>query len=84
MRSVNFSWLPANRTWPSANERALNISMTAVIRTTIYLADMDDFQSVNAIYARHLGDHRPARSTVAVKGLPLGARIEIDMMAVKP
>ena len=53
-----------------------------VVRTTIFLADLADFQAVNAIYARRLGEHRQARSTVGVAALPLGARVEIDMIAV--
>ena len=53
-----------------------------VIKTTVYLVDMADFGAMNEVYARHFGDHRPARSTVAVAGLPKGARVEIDVIAV--
>jgi len=53
-----------------------------VIKTTIFLADMDDFLKVNAIYAQYFGDHKPARSTVAVKTLPKNALVEIDCMAL--
>jgi 2-iminobutanoate/2-iminopropanoate deaminase len=52
-----------------------------VVKTTIFLADMADFQKVNAVYAEAFGDHRPARSTVQVAGLPLGARVEIEVVA---
>ena len=52
-----------------------------VVKSTIYLADMGDFAKVNAIYAEAFTDHPPARSTVAVAGLPLGARVEIDVVA---
>lgn len=52
-----------------------------VLRCTIYLVDMGDFQAVNEVYARHFGEHRPARACVAVSGLPKGARVEIDCMA---
>lgn len=52
-----------------------------VVKTTIFLADMADFQRVNEVYARHLGDARPARSTVAVAGLPRGVRVEIEVVA---
>ena len=52
-----------------------------VIKTTVYLVDMADFGAMNEVYARHFGDHRPARSTVAVAGLPKGARVEIDVIA---
>jgi len=48
------------------------------------LVDMSDFQKVNAIYAAWLGEHRPARSTVAVAQLPLGAKVEIDVIARLP
>ena len=53
-----------------------------VIKTTVYLVDMADFGAMNEVYARHFGSHRPARSTVAVAGLPKGARVEIDVIAV--
>ncbi len=49
-----------------------------VVKTTIYLRDMADFSTVNEVYARWLGDARPARSTVAVSALPRGAVVEID------
>lgn len=52
-----------------------------IIKCNIYLVDMADFPKVNAIYADWLGEHRPARATVAVAQLPLGARIEIDLIA---
>jgi len=53
-----------------------------VVKTTIFLADMADFQRVNEVYARHLGDARPARSTVAVAGLPRNVRVEIEAVAL--
>ncbi len=52
-----------------------------VVRTTIYLADIGDFGAVNAIYANHVSDPPPARSTFAVGALPKGARVEIDAIA---
>jgi 2-iminobutanoate/2-iminopropanoate deaminase len=55
-----------------------------VVRVTIFLVDLGDFAVMNAIYARRLGGHCPARSTVQVAALPLGARVEIDMLAVRP
>ncbi|MBD3793338.1 MAG: RidA family protein [Campylobacterales bacterium] len=57
-------------------------SLDKVIKTTIFLADMDDFAAVNAIYAEAFGDHKPARSTVAVKTLPKNALVEIDAVAL--
>jgi len=53
-----------------------------VIKTTVYLATMDDFAAMNEVYARRFGDHRPARSTVAVRGLPKSALVEIDCVAL--
>lgn len=55
-----------------------------VVKTTIFLADMADFGAVNEVYARVLGESRPARSTVAVAGLPRGVRVEIEAVAVVP
>ena len=55
-----------------------------VVKTTIFLADMDDFAKVNSIYAEAFGDHKPARSTVAVKTLPLNVKVEIDCIAKIP
>ena len=52
-----------------------------VVKTTVYLTTMADFQAMNAVYAARFGEHRPARSTVAVAELPAGARVEIDAVA---
>jgi len=57
-------------------------SLNDVLKTTIYLADMNDFAVVNEVYAEFFGEHKPARSTVAVKTLPLNVKIEIDCIAV--
>lgn len=57
---------------------------TDVVKATVFLMDMSDFPRVNEVYARVMGDARPARSTVAVSGLPRGVRIEIDLVAVVP
>ncbi len=62
---------------------AAGCGLGQVIKTTVYLVDMADFSAMNEVYARHFGDHRPARSTVAVAGLPKGARVEIDVVASK-
>lgn len=53
-----------------------------VIKTTIYLADMDDFNTVNNVYAHYFGLHKPARSTIAVKTLPKNALVEIECIAI--
>jgi 2-iminobutanoate/2-iminopropanoate deaminase len=55
-----------------------------ILKATIYLTDMNDFPAVNAIYADWLGEHRPARATVGVAALPLGAKVEIDLIARLP
>jgi len=52
-----------------------------VVKTTIFLVDMNDFAPVNDVYARFFDGSKPARSTVAVAGLPKGARVEIDAIA---
>jgi len=53
-----------------------------VVKTTILLADIGDFAKVNAIYAKYFTEQPPARATYAVKDLPLGARVEIEAIAV--
>jgi 2-iminobutanoate/2-iminopropanoate deaminase len=60
---------------------AAGAATSDIIKANIYLIDMADFPKINAIYADWLGEHRPARATVAVAQLPLGARIEIDLIA---
>jgi 2-iminobutanoate/2-iminopropanoate deaminase len=52
-----------------------------VVKTTVFLVDMADFTPMNEIYGRAFGQHRPARSTVAVAALPRGARVEIEVIA---
>ncbi len=58
-------------------------AMHDVVKTTIFLADMNDFSRVNAIYEAAMDGHRPARSTVEVARLPKDALVEIDAVAVK-
>ncbi len=67
----------------SAVLEAAGSGLPHVVKTTVFLADMADFSAMNEVYARHFGDHRPARSTVAVRTLPKEARVEIDAIAVK-
>jgi len=57
-------------------------TLADVVKTTVYLTDMNDFSAVNAVYARHFGEARPARACVAVAALPKGALVEIDAVAV--
>lgn len=61
---------------------AAGSSLDKVIKTTIFLDDMDDFAAVNELYAQSFGNHKPARSTVAVKTLPKNALVEIDAIAL--
>jgi len=56
--------------------------LNKVIKTTIYLTDMNDFATVNEVYASYFKNHKPARSTVAVKTLPKNALVEIDAIAL--
>ena len=56
-------------------------SLGSVLKTTVYLADMDDFAAMNEVYGEYFGGHRPARSTVAVRTLPKDVRVEIDAIA---
>ncbi len=58
-------------------------TLNSVVKTTIFLADMEDFAEVNRVYAEFFGTHKPARSTVAVKTLPLKVGIEIEAIALK-
>ncbi|KAB0668994.1 reactive intermediate/imine deaminase [Oryzomonas sagensis] len=61
---------------------AAGVGLSQVVKTTIFLADMGDFAVVNEIYGRCFGNHKPARSTVAVKSLPRGALVEIEIVAL--
>ena len=59
-------------------------SLGDVAKTTVFLVDMGDFPVMNEIYAEAFAGHRPARSTVAVAALPLGARVEVEVWAYVP
>jgi len=63
---------------------AAGASWMDVAKTTVYLMNMGDFPRMNDVYARVMGDARPARSTVQVAGLPRGVLVEIDLIAVLP
>jgi len=56
-------------------------SLNHVVKTTVYLADMETFAEMNGVYARHFEDHRPARATVQAGALPKNAGVEIDAIA---
>ena len=66
----------------SALLRAENLNFNHVVKTTIFLISMGDFQTVNEIYATYFRENPPARSTVAVSALPKGAKIEIEVIAM--
>lgn len=61
--------------------QSAGLSFSNVVKTNVFLTDMDLFSKMNAVYAEVFGTHRPARSTVAVKGLPYNALVEIECIA---
>lgn len=64
---------------------AAGTDLSHVLRCGVFLVDMRDFESMNAVYARVFGEHRPARTTVQVAALPIaGLRVEIDAVAYRP
>jgi 2-iminobutanoate/2-iminopropanoate deaminase len=69
-----------------ANLRAIleeaGTSLARVVKTTVFLTDLGDFVGMNEVYARHVGERPPARSTIEVSALPSGARIEIEAIAL--
>jgi 2-iminobutanoate/2-iminopropanoate deaminase len=62
---------------------SLKLNLKNVAKSTIFLTDMGDFQTVNALYGNAFGNHKPARSTIQVAALPLGAMVEIEVIAVE-
>ncbi len=60
---------------------AAGVGLDRVVRATVFLVDLKDFDAMNGVYARYFGESRPARSTVQVTALPRGARVEIDAIA---
>jgi 2-iminobutanoate/2-iminopropanoate deaminase len=68
-----------------ANLRAIleeaGSGLERLVKTTVFLADLGDFQGMNEVYSRHVGDSPPARSTVEVAALPSGAKVEIEAIA---
>ena len=63
---------------------AAGSSLNNVVKTTVFLADMNDFVAMNEVYARFFSENKPARATVQVSALPKGANVEIDAIAVRP
>ncbi len=66
----------------SAVLRGASLSLGDVVKTTVYLADMQDFAAMNEVYGAAFGETPPARTTIAAAGLPKGARVEIECVAV--
>lgn len=62
---------------------ASNSSLERVVKVNIFLTDINDFAEFNKVYAKYFNDHKPARSCVAVAALPLGADLEIEVVAVE-
>lgn len=58
-----------------------NLSLSNVVKATVFLVDLKDFPVMNGLYAQAFGEHKPARSTIQVAALPLGARVEIEVIA---
>ena len=66
----------------SAVLAAAGTGLDQVVKTTVYLADMNDFAAMNEVYGRHFADQPPARATVQVARLPRDARVEIEVIAL--
>jgi len=60
---------------------AAGTSMGRVVKTTCFLANLDDFAAFNEVYGRHFGDNKPARSTIQAARLPAGASVEVECVA---
>ena len=62
--------------------KAAGTSLSNVVKTTVFLADMDDFAEMNEVYGRFFSDNKPARATVQAARLPRDAKVEIDCIAI--
>jgi len=60
------------------------LSLESVVKCTVFMTDIENFSTINEIYAQTFGDHRPSRSAIAVKALPLGGLVEIEAIAHIP
>jgi 2-iminobutanoate/2-iminopropanoate deaminase len=61
--------------------KAAGSNLDQIVKTTVFLVNLSDFQAMNDVYAQHVGENRPARSTVEIGALPSGALVEIDAIA---
>jgi len=68
----------------SAVLEAAGLSLANAVKTTVFLVDMADFSAMNEVYGRFMPDPPPARSTIGVAALPKGARVEIELIAIRP
>ncbi len=59
------------------------VSLSQVVKSTVYLAKISDFQAMNEVYAKHFGEHRPARAALQAGALPKGALVEIEAIAIR-
>jgi 2-iminobutanoate/2-iminopropanoate deaminase len=66
----------------SAILQAANLSLERVVKTTVYMADLNEFTQMNEVYGRYFSTWKPARATVQVSRLPLGAKVEIEAVAM--
>jgi 2-iminobutanoate/2-iminopropanoate deaminase len=64
--------------------KSAGLSYSNIVKTTVFLTDLSWFADMNAVYASFFSDSPPARSTIEVSGLPRGAKVEIEAIAVKP
>ena len=62
---------------------AAGTSFSKVVKATVYVTDLGNFQKLNTIYASYFGDHKPARTTIQASALPKGAQVEIDLVATQ-
>lgn len=62
--------------------REAGSSFDRVLKATVYVTDLANFQALNGIYASYFGDHKPARTTIQASGLPKGGAVEIDLVAL--
>lgn len=60
-----------------------DFSINNIVDVTVFLTDLSDFKKFNEVYASFFGEHKPARTTIQVAGLPLGAKIEIKVVGIK-
>ena len=67
----------------SAVLEAAGLSLANVVKTTVFLVDINDFGAMNEVYGRYMPDPPPARSTIGVAALPKGARVEIELIAAR-